>query len=82
MALAEEGAPGAASVRVEVFLDAGAGATDGGSRFRAARARAVIALGRARVPVQGLHRAGRDGEALAAEALDSLAARVADGLTL
>ena len=71
------GSPGVAPVRVEVRLDVGAGTTDRGAGFTAARATAIVALHRVRVEVAGDPGIAREREEAVRAALESLAGEVA-----
>ena len=72
---------GAAIVRVKVDVDVGAGRTDAGTPFHAARATAVVEIGRHRVTLNGGHAAAKSRAAAEAVALEFLLPRVATCLT-
>ena len=80
--LVPAGTPGAGAVAVTLSLDAGPGWTGAGVRFHGARGRAVVSLGRVRVPVEGGHAAGAEAADVEREAILSLAARVARCISL
>jgi len=67
-------------VEIHVALSAGEGSTDAGGEFQAARATAVIELGRSRIERRGRGFAKKTRAAAMAAAMDDLRDRVVDSI--